>query len=81
MNQVLHYMQCIRLGDFRLYDYHDKKKNFQKYGSSIPPRYNLSAITTKAIMYYSKDDMFIRGRVSIFCYCIKNNLLHKFSGY
>lgn len=66
VHQFIHYFQSIKNGDFRFFDYHDKTKNLEKYGSEIPPRYNLSAITCKSILYYSKDDFFIQEKVSYY---------------
>lgn len=54
--QALHYIQLIRSGDFRQFDYEDKKLNHIMYGSQIPPSYNLTQITVPVNLFYSKDD-------------------------
>lgn len=64
VNQVIHIMQAVRHGQFQAFDYNNKIKNIEKYGSDIPPIFNLSAITCKAVLYYSNYDFFIREKVS-----------------
>lgn len=51
-----HYIQLIRNGGFRQFDYENKKLNRQVYGRDTPPEYNLTLITTPVNIFHSKDD-------------------------
>ncbi|KAJ3641575.1 hypothetical protein Zmor_028077 [Zophobas morio] len=53
-----HYMQIIKSGYFRRYDF-GRRKNEEMYGSSNPPSYNLSLVTTKCHLFYSRDDLLV----------------------
>lgn len=56
LRQGIHYVQLIRDGGFRQFDYDDKKTNQEMYGSDIPPSYNLTQITVPINLFHSKDD-------------------------
>ncbi|CAG9826766.1 unnamed protein product [Diabrotica balteata] len=55
---AIHYGQEIVSGKFRRYDY-KLLGNLEKYNSSVPPDYNLSAITAPIALYYSKNDYMV----------------------
>ncbi|KAJ3641573.1 hypothetical protein Zmor_028075 [Zophobas morio] len=42
----------------RRYDF-GRKKNEEVYGSSTPPSYNLSLVSTKCHLFYSRDDLLV----------------------
>lgn len=48
---MVHWLQGIRSGDFKRYDY--GSKNFDIYGQSIPPKYDLKQITHPNIYLFS----------------------------
>ncbi|XP_058794543.1 uncharacterized protein LOC131666151 [Phymastichus coffea] len=55
--QLIHYGQgYINPGYFRLYDYGDGKRNYQEYGSPVPPEYKLEAITAPIALFSSTND-------------------------
>ncbi|XP_031625878.1 lipase 3-like [Contarinia nasturtii] len=56
VRQGIHYIQLIRDGGFRQFDYEDKKINQKIYGSITPPDYNLTRITVPINIFHSKDD-------------------------
>ncbi|KAJ3641568.1 hypothetical protein Zmor_028070 [Zophobas morio] len=51
-----HYLQIVKSGYFRRYDF-GRMKNEEVYGFSTPPSYNLSLVTTKCHLFYSRDDL------------------------
>ncbi|GJQ77030.1 hypothetical protein Trydic_g15224 [Trypoxylus dichotomus] len=53
--QWVHYLQLVRSGYFRQYDYLPLE-NLRRYGEANPPTYNLSKVTSKVALYYSKND-------------------------
>ncbi|XP_063913077.1 lipase 1-like [Zophobas morio] len=53
-----HYMQIIKSGYFRRYDF-GRRKNEEVYGSSTPPSYNLSLVSTKCHLFYSRNDLLV----------------------
>ncbi|XP_055311059.1 lipase 3-like isoform X2 [Sitodiplosis mosellana] len=56
LRQGIHYIQLIRDGGFRQFDYEDKKVNQKIYGSDTPPPYNLTQINVPVHFIHSKDD-------------------------
>ncbi|XP_011498380.1 PREDICTED: lipase 1-like isoform X1 [Ceratosolen solmsi marchali] len=55
--QLIHYGQgYINPDTFRPFNYGNSKKNILLYGSSIPPPYNLGAITTPVAFFSSNND-------------------------
>ncbi|XP_012231415.1 lipase 3 [Linepithema humile] len=52
---MIHFLQEIRSGKFRQYDY-GRKKNMQIYKAPQPPDYNLSNITTPIALFYADND-------------------------
>ncbi|XP_017770538.1 PREDICTED: uncharacterized protein LOC108558213, partial [Nicrophorus vespilloides] len=54
--QVLHFLQSIRFGHFRQYDYHSKEENIRYYGQPSPPDYNLSKINVPIALHYAQND-------------------------
>lgn len=57
VKQGIHYVQLIRDGGFRQFDYENEKINQKMYGSNTPPDYNLTRITVPINFYHSKDDV------------------------
>lgn len=56
MKQGIHYVQLMRSGGFRQFDYENDEANRNKYGHSIPPSYNLTQITAPVNLFYSMND-------------------------
>ncbi|CAD7078759.1 unnamed protein product [Hermetia illucens] len=54
-NQVVHYSQLIQSGRFCEYDY-GPQINEERYGTKIPPKYDLSKVTAPVALYYSEND-------------------------
>lgn len=54
--QFLHYMQEIKSCHFRQYDYDSIIRNVYAYNEMTPPDYDLSKITAKVYLIYSKTD-------------------------
>lgn len=52
----LHYLQLIRNGEFRQFDYDSKQTNLAFYGKDTPPEYDLTRVTTPINIFHSKDD-------------------------
>ena len=52
---MLHYGQSIATGDFRQFDY-GAEINMAKYGSEIPPDYDLSKVKAPTAIYYGDND-------------------------
>ncbi|CAG9781851.1 unnamed protein product [Diatraea saccharalis] len=52
---IVHYIQSIKSGQFRMFDM-DIKKNFMKYGSSYPPAYNLQNVRLPIVLFFSTGD-------------------------
>lgn len=53
--QFVHYGQLVESGKFRRYDY-GEEGNMKRYNDTIPPDYDLSAITVPISIYYSGND-------------------------
>lgn len=51
---VAHYVQLDK--KFKQFDFHDSKKNKEKYGSIHPQEYNLAAISVPVHLFYGKKD-------------------------
>lgn len=56
MLQGIHYVQLMRSGGFRQFDYENDKANQNVYGQSKPPAYNLTQITAPINLFYSMSD-------------------------
>lgn len=54
--QFVHYAQGIVGKEFRRYDHGSWLANRRAYGSSTPPRYDLSRITVPVFLHYSDSD-------------------------
>lgn len=54
--QGLHFLQLIRSGEFRQFDYESSRLNRRSYGQSTPPIYNLTQIIAPINIFLSKDD-------------------------
>lgn len=52
---MIHCGQLISSGSFSHFDY-GKAENIKKYGSVIPPKYNLSKISVPVNVYYGEND-------------------------
>ncbi|XP_050510205.1 lipase member J-like [Diabrotica virgifera virgifera] len=50
-----HYLQMYETGDFKRYDY-GEKKNLEKYGTPTPPVYDLSKIEIPMAIFASEND-------------------------
>ena len=55
IKNVIHFQQFIRSGEFKNYDY-GERKNLQIYKQKTPPLYDLSKITTPVHLYVGKYD-------------------------
>lgn len=64
-NQLIHYMQLVKYGEFKAFDYYNKSKNIKKYGSAKAHKYDLGSITAKVILYHSQDDFWVGPKVRI----------------
>lgn len=53
-DQMIHYGQGIRSSRFRRYDF--GVQNIIRYGSLIPPKYNLGNVRAPVSLYYSSND-------------------------
>ncbi|KAL1395101.1 hypothetical protein pipiens_011486 [Culex pipiens pipiens] len=61
-NQLLHYAQVAASGGrFQWFDY-GRKGNLEKYGSSEPPAYNLTASTAPVLIYYGLNDWMVHPK-------------------
>lgn len=56
IRQALHYLQVIRTGVFRQFDFENKRINRKVYGRDAPPAYDLTKITAPVNLFHSKDD-------------------------
>lgn len=56
-NQLFHYLQEYKSGDFRQFDY-GHSKNEEIYGSKTPTDYNVRGIEVPIYLYYSDNDYF-----------------------
>lgn len=52
----LHYLQLIRNGGFRQFDYESKRMNRKIYGRDSPPEYNLTRVTAPINLFHSIGD-------------------------
>ncbi|XP_030383202.1 lipase 1-like [Scaptodrosophila lebanonensis] len=53
--QVNHFLQMVRSGRFRPYNFY-LKRNQRIYGTSKPPDYQLQRVTAPIALYFTKDD-------------------------
>lgn len=56
LRQGIHFIQLMRDGGFRQFDYDDRKINQKIYGSDTPPAYDFKKITVPVNLYHSNDD-------------------------
>lgn len=56
LKQGIHYLQLIRNGGFRQYDYENKRMNRKIYGRDTPPDYILNKVTAPINLFHSIDD-------------------------
>lgn len=64
-----HFVQVIRSGDFRQFDY--GTENIVKYNSSLPPEYEIWKISLPVYMFIGNQDFIAPAEVG-FCYEFKN---------
>ncbi|CAG9761043.1 unnamed protein product [Ceutorhynchus assimilis] len=55
LKQMLHYVQAIRTQEFRMFDY-GPKENMIRYNSTIPPKYDLTKMSTDITFIYGAYD-------------------------
>jgi lysosomal acid lipase/cholesteryl ester hydrolase len=56
VQNVVHFGQLINSGNFQAYDYGSTKKNQAKYGTSQPPIYDVTKMSTPISIYYGDND-------------------------
>lgn len=56
LRQGIHYVQLMRDGGFRQFDYDKPKLNKQHYGTPIPPDYDLKNVKTPVNLLISTND-------------------------
>lgn len=56
LKQGIHYLQSIRNGEFRQFDYDNRRQNRKVYGQDVPPEYNLTRVTIPINLFHSIDD-------------------------
>lgn len=56
VRQGIHYIQQVRDGSFRQFDYDDVAMNREKYGRDSPPEYDLSQVTVPVNIFGSMED-------------------------
>lgn len=61
--QILHYAQLVQSKQFRQFDF-GPVTNLQKYGSKIPPYYDLELVTAPTALWYGANDWFATENVS-----------------
>lgn len=54
--QLVHYVQEANSKRFCKFDMGSPLDNFEKYGSIIPPEYNLANVVAPVILHYSDND-------------------------
>lgn len=60
VNQLHHFLQLIRTGEFRQFDYNDEWKNIAVYGRRVPPAYDLTKVTAPTFFHHSQADSFVK---------------------
>lgn len=65
------------IGRFRQFDY-GVRKNKIKYGTGIPPEYNLRNVTSKVALFYAFSDWFTQRQVSYTYNITKTNRSNNF---
>ncbi|XP_050293418.1 lipase 1-like [Anthonomus grandis grandis] len=63
VKQVWHYGQVIGSGEFKQYDY-GEKKNLKLYNSVVPPTYNLSSTRVPMALFYGDGDVFSNSKMN-----------------
>merc|ERR1719489_709381 len=53
---ILHYAQEFNSGRFQAFDFGSAEQNVANYGTSTPPKYNVSKVTAPVALYYGKND-------------------------
>lgn len=64
---VIHFLQLMKSGKFRQFDF-GKRRNLRKYGSDQPPGYDLSKVTAKVGLFYGQNDWLAVPGVSKNCF-------------
>lgn len=54
--QLFHFAQMKMSGNFQAFNYNDVAINRMTYGTSQPPKYNLTKITVPTAIFYSNSD-------------------------
>lgn len=60
VNQIHHFLQLIRTGEFRQFDYDDELKNVAVYGQRVPPAYDLTKVTAPTFFHQSQEESFVK---------------------
>ncbi|XP_021955648.1 lipase 3 [Folsomia candida] len=55
MKSLFHLFQLWKSGDFRQYDYQERR-NMEIYGTPVPPIYDLSKVTSPVVLYCGEED-------------------------
>ncbi|XP_037958906.1 lipase 1-like [Teleopsis dalmanni] len=58
VKQLRHFYQIYKSASFQAYDY-GLEGNYDKYGTALPLRYNLSKITAPIYIYYGLNDLLV----------------------
>jgi lysosomal acid lipase/cholesteryl ester hydrolase len=67
----VHYAQLVNSGRFERFDY-GWINNWMEYGSIAPPEYDITQVTTPALLYWSDNDLLVHDIVRSM-----NNLIFK----
>lgn len=62
--QILHYMQLVQSQQFRQFDF-GTMGNLQRYGTKIPPYYDLEQVTPPTALWYGGNDWYAQQNVSL----------------
>nr|ABA12145.1 44 kDa salivary lipase-like protein SP14 [Phlebotomus argentipes] len=57
VNQIVHYLQCVKTGKFSLFDY-GSSENMVKYNATTPPEYPIEQMTVPTVIHYGLNDVF-----------------------
>ncbi|KXJ76707.1 hypothetical protein RP20_CCG009159 [Aedes albopictus] len=60
-HQDIHYVQIARSGRFQQYDF-GRKENVRRYGSRVPPEYQLYRSTAPIALFYGLNDWLVHPR-------------------
>ncbi|XP_039266703.2 lysosomal acid lipase/cholesteryl ester hydrolase-like isoform X1 [Styela clava] len=58
IQNIIHFAQMIWHNETRKYRFDTEESNIEKYGSAVPPGYDLGAIKTPIALYWGSDDWF-----------------------